>query len=133
MKNIIVLLLLITSCTASKKVGIKKLGMPVMEFENSFYDIGTLKKGETRDLEYKFWNRGDEDLVIEIATTCNCTLLDYPTTPIEPGKSGIIKAHFDSKDKDEQELIVITIVLANENPKNGYPIVEEVKFHFDIE
>jgi len=134
MKNIIILLLFITSCTATKKVEpIKKLGIPVMAFENSFYDLGTMKQGEIRNLEYKFWNRGDVDLVIEIATTCHCTALDYPTTPIAPGESGIIKAIFDSKEKDREELIDITIILANENSENGYPIVEEVKFRFDIE
>ncbi len=135
MKNLIILLLLITSCSTTKKINTEKTakGIPVMAFENTFYDLGKMKQGETRDLEYKFWNRGDVDLVIEIATTCHCTQLDYPTTPIAPGQSGIIKAHFDSKEKDREELIDITIILANENPENGYPIVEEVKFRFDIE
>ena len=50
--------------------------------------------------EFGFVNAGDADLLIEIATACECTDLDYPTKAIKPGERGVVKANFHSKEKD---------------------------------
>ncbi len=107
--------------------------IPVMTFDKVFHDFGTVKRGEKRETTFSYTNTGTADLQIEIVTSCHCTSLDYSTEPLAPGEKDVIKAVFDSSDKTESELIDITIILSSTNPKTGYPIVEEVKFTFDIE
>ncbi len=106
---------------------------PMMLFDKSHFDLGVVKKGEKRELEYHFTNTGTEDLEIDIISACECTTLDYDTAPYAPGAKGVITAVFDSSEKTEDETITITIVLKNTHPGNDYPIVEELTYDFDIE
>ncbi len=118
---------------APQEADFKVKGKPIMTFDRVFHDFGMVKKGEKKETVFNFTNTGNVDLEIEIVTSCECTTLDYPRMPIPPGESGKIDVLFDSSSKDEKELMVVTIILKNENPENGYPIVEEVKYTFDIE
>jgi len=107
--------------------------LPKMTFEKDFVDFGMVKKGEKRTHVYKFTNTGDADLIIDLVTACECTTLTYDKTkPYKPGDSGEIKAVFDSSDKEDSETIDIDIILLNED-ENGYPMIERVKYRFDIE
>lgn len=107
--------------------------LPKMTFEKDFVDFGMVKKGEQRTHIYKFTNTGEADLVIDLITACDCTTLTYDKTkPYKPGESGTIKAVFDSSDKETSETIDIDIILQNED-ENGYPLIERVRYRFDIE
>jgi len=139
---IISLVLLFAACTpkttqklneAPQEADFKVKGKPIMTFDRVFHDFGMVKKGDKKETAFNFTNTGDVTLEIEIATSCHCTSLEYPLKPIPPGEGGVIKVFFDSSTKDEKETIDVTIILKNENPENGYPIVEEVKFTYDIE
>ncbi len=105
-------------------------GMPIMDFDRRFFDLGKIKRGSQYDLTYKFTNRGDVPLEIEIVTSCDCTTLEYPRKPVKPGQSSAIKAHFDSKDKVEDETIIIDIILKNKEKGTDVPIVEQLKYRF---
>lgn len=108
------------------------LNGPIMTFDKTIVDFGKVKKGEKKTATYKFTNTGDEPLVIEIATTCHCTTLEYPQgKSIAPGEGGQFDIVFDSSEKDKSEKVDITIVLINTD-KNGYPMIEELFFKFDL-
>jgi len=104
-----------------------------MVFDKAFVDFGTMKKGEKKEHTFKFTNQGKEDLIIELVSACDCTTLEYSTTPVPPGGSDEIHAIFDSSKMEEGHTIDIDIILANENPDNGYPIIERVSYKFELE
>lgn len=139
-------LFFLSSCTAqSTKVSGKKVTETVstpakprnfarelIKWDNDFIEYGKVKKGETRSHTYKFTNISKEDVEINICTACSCTTLDWTSKVIKPGESGEIITQFDSKEKDASETINITVILKNTDPVMNYPIVDEVKFHFDL-
>ena len=104
----------------------------MVQWEKDFVEYGKLKKGDTREFTYKYKNISKEDVTIEICTACDCTTLDWTIKTLKPGESGYVNAKFDSAKKDEEETINITIIFKNKDPFLGYPVVDEVKFHFDI-
>lgn len=95
MKRLLSLLLIIAAigvaaCSAADK-GAK------ISFTKTRHDFGTIKaKGGTVTCEFPFTNTGTEPLVIVSVTNggCGCTTPDFPKEPIAPGKSGVIKIHF---------------------------------------
>lgn len=107
-------------------------GVPIMIFDKDFHDFGKVKKGEKREVTFNFTNEGDVDLEVELMTSCHCTTLDYSLTPVPPKGTGSIHAIFDSSEKTSSDIIDITIILKNTNPQNGYPIVHEVKFAYEL-
>ena len=51
-------------------------------------DFGTFPKEETKAGEILFKNTGDKPFVIyDVVTSCGCTKVDYPNTPIPPGST----------------------------------------------
>lgn len=72
--------------------------MPVMLFESETLDYGTIENGSDGNREFKVKNIGKEPLIIsQVIPTCGCTFPQVPTEPILPGKTGIIKVHYDTK------------------------------------
>jgi len=105
---------------------------PSMTFTMPNIDIGTIKRGDKKDMEFHFTNTGTEDLKIEIVSGCECTTLDWPRSTIKPGESGIISALFDSTEKEKSETVDIDINLENLDPKSGYPMFERVTYTFEL-
>ncbi|MBL7790856.1 MAG: DUF1573 domain-containing protein [Saprospiraceae bacterium] len=117
----------------SSLYGKKKLkGVPIMQFDQRFVELGKVKKGEKRYYTYRYTNRGDTDLKISVITACECTTIDYSTKPIKPGQRGEFKITFDSTEKEESETIDIDIMLENSEPGNNRPIMETVRYKFDL-
>jgi len=105
-----------------------------MTFDQPQINIGTIKKGETKEIEYTFTNTGTEDLEIAQVSTCDCTeVLKRPYLPVKPGATGTIKVKFDSNKKDEEEPVEIQIWLTKEDPNTGMPVLEEVEYIFKYE
>lgn len=93
MKKIVTLLLIAIAllplgAAAKKNADIK--------FENSVYNFGTVPEhGGTVSHIFEFTNTGDANLVIKDAKAdCGCTVPEFPTQPIAPGKKGKIKVTF---------------------------------------
>lgn len=98
-----------------------------MEFEETVYDFGTVKKGTKVSHTYVFENTGKEPLVITDArSTCGCTVPTYPKHPIEPGKSGKIKVVFDTTNYSDRQGKPITITA------NTYPNKTELMIKGNI-
>jgi peptidoglycan-associated lipoprotein len=87
------------SVAASSAIS-KDINGPNINWERSFVDLGRIKRGESPEFVYKFKNDGTSDLLIEIVTGCECTELEWTTTPIKPGEMGEIKARLLSEEKD---------------------------------
>lgn len=74
--------------------------MPTMTFKDSVFDFGMIKEGDVVRHEYEFTNNGKNPLIISNAKgSCGCTVPEYPTQPVPPGKSGVIKVEFHSEGK----------------------------------
>jgi hypothetical protein len=89
---------------------------PVMSFEQTEYDFGSIKEGETVEHKFEFTNTGSTPLVIESATaTCGCTAPDWSRTPVAPGEKGFVAVKFNSNGKPGQQQPTVTI-RANTEP-----------------
>jgi hypothetical protein len=84
---------------------------PVITFEHTNYDFGTIKEGDKVSHSFKFTNNGKADLIIGDARgNCGCTVPKYPTQPIEPGESGVIDVVFNSVGKHGKQNKSVTLV-----------------------
>ena len=74
---------------------------PIITFDKTEHDFGTINEGDKVTTEFNFTNTGKEDLIIVDARgSCGCTVPQYPkNTPIAPGASGKILVSFDSSKK----------------------------------
>lgn len=68
-------------------------------FKKSTIKFPKTKQGVVLHGDYEFTNTGNQPLIIsEIKVACSCTKYEFPKEPILPGKSGVIKVTYDSKD-----------------------------------
>ncbi|MCX2740466.1 DUF1573 domain-containing protein [Pontibacter anaerobius] len=89
---------------------------PVMTFEQTEFDFGTIKQGETIEHTFEFTNTGSTPLVIESASaTCGCTVPEWTKTPVAPGEKGTVAVKFNSTGKMGQQQPTVTI-RANTQP-----------------
>jgi hypothetical protein len=89
---------------------------PVLSFEETEFDFGTVNEGDIINHTYLFTNAGKSPLVIDKATaSCGCTVPDWPRKPIGVGETGEIKVRFDTKNKPNQQIKIISII-ANTEP-----------------
>ena len=73
---------------------------PVILFEETEHDFGTLKEGEKVTYTFAFTNTGDAPLIISsVVPGCGCTVADFTRTPVPPSNGGKVTITFDSKDK----------------------------------
>lgn len=93
MKNIFAILsFLFVAATATMAQG------PVMAFETTTVDYGTIEKGGEPLRKFKFKNTGTEPLIIKDAKgSCGCTVPTYPKEPIMPGESSEIEVRYDTQ------------------------------------
>lgn len=89
---------------------------PAITFDKTEHDFGTLLQGEVVTYSFHFTNTGNAPLIISnVKTSCGCTVGDFPREPIAAGKSGAIKATYDSKGHHGFQTRTLT-VFANTNP-----------------
>ena len=101
---------------------------PVMTFAESKFDFGNIKQGDIVEHVFKFKNTGNAPLVIkQVDVTCGCTTPEWPKEPIAPGKSGVIKAVFNSAGKMGQQNKVITFQSNATNAPTQVTIVSNVQ------
>jgi hypothetical protein len=75
-----------------------KIGGPVMTFEKTEVDYGTIVQGADPLRRFKFKNTGTEPLIIKNARgSCGCTVPSYKKEPIAPGESSEIEVRYDTQ------------------------------------
>jgi hypothetical protein len=91
--------------------------LPVMTFESTEYDFGTVKEGEEVDYIFRFTNTGSFPLIISKATaTCGCTVPEWPKDPIGIGETGEIRVKLNTKNQVNQQTKYVNIN-ANTKPE----------------
>lgn len=69
----------------------------VITFEKTTHDYGTVTKGGDGTCEFKFKNNGIEPLILaNVASSCGCTVPEWPREPILKGKSASVKVKYDT-------------------------------------
>lgn len=70
---------------------------PEITFQKLVHDFGQIQEGTEAIAEFVFTNTGDSPLVISnVKSSCGCTVPFYPKEPILPGKTGVVKARYDT-------------------------------------
>jgi hypothetical protein len=70
----------------------------VASFKTTAYSFGKIKQHVPASTEFSFVNKSNKPLIIETATAeCGCTTPDYPKTPIQKGKTGVIKVTYNAE------------------------------------
>ena len=118
---------------SSQKDSLQSNRIVNMHFDEVHQDFGVVKKGEKRKTQFEFTNKGNEALEIEIVSGCECTTLDWPRKPIQPGEKGTIDVIFDSSKKEESETVEIDINLKNKDPKTGYGMLKIISYSYILE
>lgn len=66
-----------------------------IKFENTDYDFGKVKAGQTKSHTFKFKNIGNANLVIIRSNVyCSCMKVTIPSEPIKPDQTGEILLEF---------------------------------------
>lgn len=68
------------------------------KFDSESYDFGEIFEGDGATHIFNVTNTGTEPLVIsQVRPSCGCTTPEWSTDPILPGKSGTIKANYNTQ------------------------------------
>lgn len=82
-----------------------------MSFVADNHDFGDVQEGPTADYEFTFKNTGKEPIIIQrVQPSCGCTTPSYSKEPIAPGKTGTIKASYNTSGRPGQFTKTLTVV-----------------------
>ncbi len=104
----------------------------LLKFNERVIDLGDVVRGDKPTGVFVFTNESNEDVEIEFVSVCECTSVDWPKNVIKPGQKGEIPFEFDSMRKLKSGEVVLDILLKNEDPKSGYPVVEQARYKFNL-
>ena len=97
--------------------------LPVINFESTDHDFGTITEGQKVSYTYKIKNTGEAPLIIQSAQpSCGCTVPTFSKDPIPVGGSGFVTAEFDSSGKPGINNKTITVTT------NTWPKVTTLRF-----
>lgn len=90
---------------------------PVISFEESEYNFGTIIEGEQVEHKFKFTNTGKGVLILsDVTASCGCTVpKNWPRTPINPGESDYIEVVFNSEGRVGKANKIITVMANTKN------------------
>ncbi|WP_238395864.1 DUF1573 domain-containing protein [Pontibacter pudoricolor] len=98
-----------------------------LTFEKETHDFGTIAEGTLASYEFKVKNVGDQPVVISnVQPSCGCTTPDWTKTPILPGKTGVIKAVYNSASRPGPFYKSILVVSNGKTPNTTIYIKGEV-------
>ena len=108
--------------------------VPVMEFEKSEHDFGTIVQGTPQETIFTFTNTGNAPLVITNATSsCGCTVPNPPKEAIAPGEKGELLVKFNGSGQNQITKTITVVanttkgsellrIKAFVNPKGAAPL-----------
>ncbi len=107
---------------------------PVIFFENPNFDFGKAYKGDKVEYVYKFENRGNTTLEVKkVKPSCGCTAAVLSNNTILPGKTGEIKATFNTVSYEGKVKKTISVLSNDPNTSNhkltiSGEVIEEISF-----
>ena len=88
----------------------------IIEFEKTKHDFGTVNEGGPITYEFKFTNKGKVPLTItNVKASCGCTTPGWTKEPVQPGKTGVISAQYNTVNRPGAFTKTVT-VMANTEP-----------------
>jgi len=89
--------------------------LPVMTFEETEWDFGSIEGGTAVEHIFKFTNTGTAPLVIvDAKSSCGCTVPEYTKAPVAAGESGELLVKFNGSGKNQvSKTVTITANTAN--------------------
>lgn len=76
--------------------------IPVMSFEKSEHDFGTIDQGTPQETTFTFTNTGNAPLIITDATSsCGCTVPQFTKDPVVPGGTGELLVKFNGSGQNQ--------------------------------
>ncbi len=74
---------------------------PAVDFKEKIHDFGEIREdGGTVTHSFNFANTGGQPLIIHnVRASCGCTSPDWTRQPIQPDKTGFVKATFDPRNR----------------------------------
>ena len=95
----------------------KEAANAVFEFEETEWDFGEVKEGETVTHVFTFKNVGETPLVIQSArASCGCTVPEWTKDPIPVNETGKVEVSFNTTGRPNVQNKTVTIV-ANTKPE----------------
>jgi hypothetical protein len=114
-----------TNNEASNSTG--NSGAPYMYFKEETYDAGKINQGDKVTHVFVVENRGRKDLqILNVQTSCGCTVPTYDQRPVAPGKSAKIEVVFNSYGKVGTQNKEITVI------SNAVPDTKILKLHCEV-
>jgi hypothetical protein len=96
---------------------------PIIKFEETSYDFGTIEENSYATHIFKFTNVGDQPLVLKnVRPACGCTASDWTKEPIMPGETGFVTAKFNSRGYGGRSFHKSVTVTTN-NEKNPIQVI----------
>ena len=99
---------------------------PVISFLQDTIDLGSMKVGQQKSMQFEFINTGDAPLDIELVTACKCASLSWPQDKVPAGGKASVFVTFDSTGYEGDVLKVVDII------SNTDPIVVEAWFKVEV-
>jgi hypothetical protein len=82
--------------------------------DSTSQDLGKISKGGVVEVSWRFRNTGNKPLIVaSVRPGCGCTVADRPDAPVAPGKEGVIRAKYDTKEQHTGENQKNVTVVAN--------------------
>lgn len=86
----------------------------ILLFDQKRIELGPIKKGEYEYLTFRFLNISDEVIEYSFFDVCSCSELTVDKDEkINPGEQGVFKIKFDSKEREDEEPVEVSIELKN--------------------
>jgi len=90
---------LATILAAVLSLAVPAMAGPQLTFDKKIYDFHSVIQGKSVAHSFTFRNTGDAAAnITRVSSSCGCTVANVSDKVIPPGKSGTIKAAFDSSD-----------------------------------
>lgn len=82
----------------------------VIVFDKYEYDFGSVPEGTIIDRTFTLTNKSNVDLyILDVETSCGCTVPDYTLEAIAAGQSDKIQVRFDTNTKVGMQVKTITV------------------------
>ncbi|WP_299986352.1 DUF1573 domain-containing protein [uncultured Pontibacter sp.] len=100
---------------------------PAITFEATEHNFGDIAQGDVVEHTFTFTNTGTQPVVIDrVDVTCGCTSPAWTKEAVMPGKTGFVKAKYNSAGRMGQQKKAITIHSNTGEPTYVY-IVANIK------
>lgn len=100
---------------------------PAITFDATEHNFGDIAQGDVVEHTFTFTNTGTQPLIIDrVDVTCGCTSPDWTKEAVMPGKTGFVKAKYNSAGRMGQQKKAITVHSNTGEPTYVY-IVTNIK------